>query len=177
MNHPVRIAGGWSTGMSICWQSVSSGKYAKRVRGIRPEYKYFLRKMTSFRCGFQTDFELIRDGMSGRTSGRDRPPARTRNSRTQSADPESLRLGSTTGYSSVRTRLPKRLELMTPSRAFIRFTLPRSVLISPLWANIRSGCARSQLGNVLVLKRVCTSARYVSYSGLCKISKSKQKCH
>jgi len=31
------------------------------------------------------------------TSGRDLPPARTRNSRTQSADPESLRLGSTTG--------------------------------------------------------------------------------
>ena len=34
----------------------------------------------------------------------------------------------------------------------------RSVLISPLCAMQRYGCARSQLGNVLVLKRECTIA-------------------
>ena len=43
-------------------------------------------------------------------------------------------------------------------RARIQFTLPRSVLISPLCADIRNGCARSQRGRTLVEKRACTSA-------------------
>ena len=33
-----------------------------------------------------------------------------------------------------------------------------SVLISPLWAITRYGCASGQLGNVFVEKRECTSA-------------------
>ena len=37
--------------------------------------------------------------------------------------------------------------------------LPRSVLISPLWATTRYGCASGHDGNVLVLKRWWTSAR------------------
>ena len=44
------------------------------------------------------------------------------------------------------------------SRASIRSALPRMVLISPLCAMKRLGCARSQLGCVLVLKRECTMA-------------------
>ena len=34
---------------------------------------------------------------------------------------------------------------------FIQLTLPCSVLISPLWASIRKGCASRQVGKVLVL--------------------------
>ena len=41
-----------------------------------------------------------------------------------------------------------------PSRARIQLLLPRSVLISPLWLMNRSGWARSQDGNVFVLKRL-----------------------
>ena len=37
------------------------------------------------------------------------------------------------------------------SRACIQLTLPRSVLISPLCARKRNGCARSHVGNVFVL--------------------------
>ena len=52
---------------------------------------------------------------------------------------------------------------MTPlasivSRARIQLRLPRAVLISPLWAMKRNGCASGQLGNVLVEKRLCTTA-------------------
>ena len=36
--------------------------------------------------------------------------------------------------------------------------LPRSVLISPLCAMVRMGCARPHDGKVLVLKRLCTMA-------------------
>lgn len=83
---------------------------------------------------------------------------------------------------------------MTPSLAFMKFTLPRSVFISPLWANtlhrknntwelhvtstrrIRiskkntmsnylRGWARSQLGKVFVENLVWTNARYVSNWG------------
>ena len=53
---------------------------------------------------------------------------------------------------------PKSSETSCDSRARIQLTLPRSVLISPLWATIRYGCASSQLGNVFVEKRECTRA-------------------
>ena len=43
-------------------------------------------------------------------------------------------------------------------RASIHPTLPRSVLISPLCATKRNGCARSQVGKVLVENRECTTA-------------------
>ena len=35
-------------------------------------------------------------------------------------------------------------------RIVIAFRLPHSVLISPLWASSRNGCASGQLGSVLV---------------------------
>ena len=57
------------------------------------------------------------------------------------------------------------------SRARIQLMLPRSVLISPLCAMQRYGCARSQLGKVLVEKRECTSAMAVSISGFCRSRK------
>ena len=48
-----------------------------------------------------------------------------------------------------------------PWRANIQFMLPRSVLISPLWAMYRLGWARSQLGNVFVENREWTIARWL----------------
>ena len=62
------------------------------------------------------------------------------------------------------------------SRARIQLMLPRSVLISPLCAMQRYGCARSQLGNVFVLKRECTSAIAVSISGFCRSRKYWSSC-
>ena len=44
------------------------------------------------------------------------------------------------------------------SRARIQLRLPLTVLISPLWAIIRNGCASGHDGNVFVEKRECTSA-------------------
>ena len=44
------------------------------------------------------------------------------------------------------------------SRECIQFRLPCTVLISPLWAMKRNGCARGQEGNVLVENRLCTTA-------------------
>ena len=43
-------------------------------------------------------------------------------------------------------------------RARIQLTLPRRVLISPLWALSRKGWARSQRGRTLVEKRAWTMA-------------------
>ncbi|MBS1216012.1 MAG: hypothetical protein H6R20_986 [Proteobacteria bacterium] len=57
---------------------------------------------------------------------------------------------------------------IAPWRARSQFTLPRSVLISPLWAIMRNGCARSHVGNVLVEKRWCTSARAETTRGSCR---------
>ena len=55
---------------------------------------------------------------------------------------------------------------MVSSRADILSTLPRMVLISPLCAMKRYGCALSQEGVVLVEKRECTMAMAVSYASL-----------
>ena len=44
------------------------------------------------------------------------------------------------------------------SRACMRLRLPRTVLISPLWATKRNGWASGQDGKVLVEKRLCTMA-------------------
>ena len=52
------------------------------------------------------------------------------------------------------------------SRARIQLMLPRSVLISPLWAMKRYGCASGHDGNVLVLKRWWTSASADSTIGI-----------
>ena len=44
------------------------------------------------------------------------------------------------------------------SRALIQLRLACTVLISPLWAMNRYGCASGHVGKVLVEKRLCTSA-------------------
>jgi hypothetical protein len=51
------------------------------------------------------------------------------------------------------------------SRACIQLMFPWSVLISPLWALIRCGCASSQLGKVLVENREWTMASALARSG------------
>jgi hypothetical protein len=50
--------------------------------------------------------------------------------------------------------------------------LPRRVLISPLWAMVRMGWARPQLGKVLVEKRLCTMAMYDLQGGQSKGSRA-----
>ena len=75
-----------------------------------------------------------------------------RNSRALSKLPESEQLGSIMGKRSV-VRLPKTLDVILPSLAFIQLLLPLIVLISPLWEINLLGIALSQLGKVLVEKR------------------------
>ena len=52
--------------------------------------------------------------------------------------------------------------------------LPVSVLISPLCAMSRYGCASGHAGNVLVLKRWCTSASADSTSGIVQIGEHRR---
>ena len=77
-------------------------------------------------------------------------PARTSSSSTLSKVAESLPPPRTTGailaMSGPQTGWASML-----SRACIQLMLPRTVLISPLWAINRNGWARSQVGKVLVL--------------------------
>ena len=80
--------------------------------------------------------------------GSDRP-ASTSSSSTLSNVAESEPPGRTTGRILARSS-PKSSDASCDSRALIQLTLPRSVLISPLWAIIRYGCASSQLGKVFV---------------------------
>jgi hypothetical protein len=76
-------------------------------------------------------------------------PARTRTSNTASSAPESDVPSGITGFRS-SIHGPKASWNMRVSWAFIQFTLPRSVLISPLWASMRNGWASGQVGKVLV---------------------------
>ena len=70
---------------------------------------------------------------------------------------------------------PNSSEASCDSRARIQLMLPRSVLISPLWAIIRYGCASSQLGNVFVEKRECTSASADFVRGSCQVGEVAQQ--
>ena len=102
--------------------------------------------------------------MSIIASARLRPPPLTRSSRTESNAPESERPPSIVGPSSAWSAsvTPSfSVTSMRPSRASIQLELPLRVLISPLCPIMCSGCARSQLGNVFVEKRLCTKDRYV----------------
>ena len=84
-------------------------------------------------------------------------PFMTRNSMVLSSMAESEPEALTTG--NTRSIFPRRTaEDMVSSRASIRSTLPRMVLISPLWRRKRLGWARSQLGVVFVEKREWTMA-------------------
>ena len=84
-------------------------------------------------------------------------PEATKNSSTLSKEALSLMPGWMIGRISFM--LGMRGEASTLSRASIQPLLPRIVLISPLCANKRNGCAKLQVGKVLVLKRECTKAK------------------
>ena len=71
--------------------------------------------------------------------------------------------GSHTG--STRSMLPSSSERIRASRARIQFSLPRTVLISPLCATIRYGWASGHEGNVFVEKREWTMASADDSSG------------
>ena len=86
-------------------------------------------------------------------SGRRARAARARCRTTAESEPPAWTSGSTLWRSS-----PKSSDASCDSRARIQLMLPRTVLISPLWAIIRYGWASSQLGNVLVENREWTSA-------------------
>jgi len=59
-----------------------------------------------------------------------------------------------------------------PSRAAIQLRLPRTVLISPLWATIRNGWASGHDGNVLVEKREWTRAIWLANRGSARSGKN-----
>ncbi len=87
------------------------------------------------------------------------------------SEPPSPITGSTFGRSS-----PNSSDASCDSRARIQLTLPRSVLISPLWAIIRYGCASAQLGNVFVEKREWISASALSNRGSDRSGKKPASC-
>ena len=76
------------------------------------------------------------------------------------SDPDSVRIGNIFPSSS-----PNTLLCSDAPRARIQFRLPRSVLISPLWATYRNGWASHHAGNVFVENRLCTIASELSKSG------------
>ena len=82
------------------------------------------------------------------TMGADRP-ARTMTSNTASSAEESELPDWITGLMS-SANSPKTAVAIRVSWLRIQLMLPRSVLISPLWASMRNGCANCQLGKVLV---------------------------
>ena len=83
-------------------------------------------------------------------------PDMTKNSKALSSEALSLMPGCRMGR--ICRMSPNAGVESTLSRASIQPRLPRMVLISPLWASSRNGCARLHVGKVLVLKRECTKA-------------------
>ncbi|CNH05847.1 Uncharacterised protein [Mycobacterium tuberculosis] len=63
---------------------------------------------------------------------------------------------------------PKMSVLINASRARIQFSLPVTVLISPLCAMRRNGCASGHDGNVFVEKRECTMPRALVSRSSCR---------
>ena len=76
-------------------------------------------------------------------------PARTSTSNTESSAAESELPGATIGLMSSASSPKCSLDIRI-SWLFSQFRLPFSVLISPLCASIRNGCASHQRGKVLV---------------------------
>src|SRR5581483_3018410 len=106
--------------------------------------------------------------------GSDRP-ARCSSSRHSSKLAESLSVGSTIGNN--RDKSPGiSAEDSIASRARIQLRLPRIVLISPLCARYRYGCANGQDGNVFVENRECTSASAEAYRGSARSGKNGPSC-
>ena len=79
--------------------------------------------------------------------GRERPES-VSSSSVSSNEPESLSCSDTIGMNGARS--PSSSLSSCDCRACIQLRLPRTVLISPLCAIMRIGCASGQLGNVLV---------------------------
>ena len=92
------------------------------------------------------------------TWGRLRPPS-IRNSTTLSRMPESELPSCVMGRIFEISSSEKSEDSMSASRERIQLTLPRRVLISPLCASMRKGCARGHVGSVLVEKRLWMRAR------------------
>ena len=65
---------------------------------------------------------------------------------------------------------------ISASRARIQLRLPCSVLISPLCARYRYGCASGHDGNVFVEKRLCTSASADSMRSSRRSAKNSGSC-
>jgi len=86
-----------------------------------------------------------------RACGSERP-AITSSSRALSKTAESLPDSLITGRTLLSSS-PSRGEERVVSLARIRLMFPRSVLISPLCAQMRNGCARCHVGRVFVLYR------------------------
>ena len=86
-----------------------------------------------------------------------RPPC-TRSWTAESSLPESESSGSSRGENSSSGPRPASTVPSRP-RAAMRCSLPRRVLISPLWHRYRNGWARSQAGVVLVENREWKTAR------------------
>ncbi|COW34790.1 Uncharacterised protein [Mycobacterium tuberculosis] len=63
---------------------------------------------------------------------------------------------------------PKMSVLISASRARIQFSLPVTVLISPLCAIRRNGCASGQDGKVFVENRECTMPSALVSRSSCK---------
>ena len=103
-------------------------------------------------------------------------PLMIRNSSTLSKVAVSLPPSRITGSSCCRSPSANSGDESSPSRARIQLMLPRSVLISPLWAMTRYGCASGHDGNVLVLKRWWTSASADSKSGSRRSRKNSGSC-
>ena len=87
-------------------------------------------------------------------------PDKCKSSNTSSKLAESLMSGEQIG--NARSR-PGIMSLSSSaSRVAIQLRFPCTVLISPLWAMYRYGCASGHDGNVFVEKRLCTIARHDS---------------
>ncbi len=69
-----------------------------------------------------------------------------------------------------------RSDSSSASRARIRLRLPRTVLISPLCATKRNGCASGHDGNVFVENRLCTNAIALSRRSSVKSRKNFGSC-
>ena len=101
-------------------------------------------------------------------------PLMMRNSNTLSRLAESLMPSCTMGRSGLM--FPRASLLSTLSLAFIHPLLPLMVLISPLCASNRKGCASFHFGKVLVEKRECTKARPLVKYGLDRSGKYFRSC-
>ena len=106
--------------------------------------------------------------------GRLRPP-RCSSSSTWSNDAESDASGVQIGDN--RSRSPGILALASfASRACMRLRFPRTVLISPLCATKRNGCASGQDGNVLVENLLCTIAMALAHRSSRRSGKNCGNC-